>query len=1388
MPELISQTFLTETTSHSRNFDQRLSSKLSEQQSPTKSHVDLSIASSLATEISSLNSTSSKQSIKTVPTLATIQWMKLPQISEQVFTSTSKQEHGEATLITVSKEYIAIATSKCNILLFNYKQILLLNVKTSNVVPSTKITSMSLSIDSTYLVVGYSTGFINLWDLRKADPIISLKPITIHELEFNGNHHHIAHLEGSSIRRISFIGSRHTGFISSDESGMMIYHNGGRSLIGYSCRSKIIFGEYNLNSIVTKQKDYTNTILDFHLLPIGSHHSITDEMSLVAIITPHAMVVLSLQPEIKTQIKSVKPKIFDQNLGMSGCVSWYPSITGKNGKQENFPILAYAWSNIVNIIEIQPEYLINNIGEKNIKINVVRKRRVKANESIITLRWISNRVLVGLTRSQKLIFYDCKTLIVLKEVDMIAKQMVHISSFTGNNIGLVEKDFSNSFCTLKSNIFIFQHQNIVIGNLSNWADVLLDLLNKGRYIEALDEAKRQYQGGDDLSLIGLPDDNNSRHDLMKDYLIQIFKSSLKYIFTENSTSDNTVEDFKKTTFLFIQTCLNIKAPFEMYDLIYEKLLENNAGNIFFEVLENFIFSSEIVTLSPEILRAMVIYYIKEEDTNTLEHMICLLDIQQLDIDLTVTLCKQYHLNEALTYIWTTLLHDYFTPLIEAVQRIKRINEEKEHLSEYEIIERKADISYVYPYISYTLTGRQYPTDKLFPYEYSTSAKLNIYYFLFSGSTISWPIGSSKIHTINDYKLEPAFPYLCLFLKYDSESMIASLNEAFEDDLLNDNEMVSSGSTIEEKYQIRVNRQYIIDVLLGIFHDQESEFSTIDNIRLAIFVTRNYPKYLQFVRIADSISDEMISLLCKAGTLQKEDSNITTELIQDCELGLQSLLAVYKPYDVASVIMQVEKAGYYQVLIYLYQVEEMYIDVLKLWIQLQEKMDKLPDYAKQIDLFKPISEFIRDAVIHMSPSEREEIVKALSSNFELIVKSDPKGIAQLVSSLCPELNSSVVNFKDQKIKFEYLREIFNLQGKGKSENGRLISPVLKVEFLKGLIEQKQNSIFSFNSADIVYRQDGKLLNQTKLIESKIENFVLSMDKLNKEVVEVLKADDTDEFETLIKWYIVKNKYQDAIDIICEIINDSGKKMQEKGFSEELDAKIWKCINKAFSLLSIKDTKLFNKTEIGITLKEILLLQIVESSVNDLTNLTNRNADNQIIDVFKRVVQSVFTFVINICRENSSSFNDIFERFLDGSSSHMTTLGDVQMVLKEIFISYCNDRQILECIQTLVDEDIFENLMVLESLKVKGWSPKNIECETCGKKIWGGRIGNWVYESWMNHKLKEITEDKHDNGIVDPEDKAIELYVFQCRHTYHRKCLENMGMVGDKDKKCILCKHN
>ncbi|GMF02585.1 unnamed protein product [Ambrosiozyma monospora] len=293
--------------------------------------------------------------------------------------------------------------------------------------------------------------------------------------------------------------------------------------------------------------------------------------------------------------------------------------------------------------------------------------------------------------------------------------------------------------------------------------------------------------------------------------------------------------------------------------------------------------------------------------------------------------------------------DFISPLFDAIKEIKKLTYNYTAYSDEELARLSNDSMYIYPYISYILTGRQYPTDNPIEESQLESAKLNLYYTLFNGASISWPKGSEKLHIFEDHEQEPAFPYLYLLLKHDSIKTFVCLNEAFEDDLLNDDEVLSfSNST--NNYELKVNRQYITDVLIGIFNEN-TDFSAVDKTYLAIFISRNYPKYLQFIRLSDSTLSRIVETLCS----YPED-----DLKDECELSLQNLLQVFKPADSDSLISMLESAGFYNALLGIYKSENKMLQLLDLWVKAKEEEESVSKSSDDLS-FNPFVEPSADIV-------------------------------------------------------------------------------------------------------------------------------------------------------------------------------------------------------------------------------------------------------------------------------------------------------------------------------------------------------------------------------------------------------------------------------------------
>lgn len=1366
-----------------RFFDQRLRTNFN-----TTQLIPTGLVSSVIEKESSLDS----------PNLT---WGRLRKIGDIIFSIENQRLNGSPTVMVTSDSSIAFGTDKSVIYIFSLQQELTHIVKTSNLKLMLTITCIAFSYDSTYIVVGYSNGYINLWDLTKTDPIITVKPVTLHELHHNGSHFTVGHIEGAAIRNLEFVGARHTSFLSSDHRGMLFFHNGGRSILGFYCNSKILIGKYDFGVI-----DYTKAILGFNGLPLGRLEHESDLLGLVGFITPQALVVVSTKPKFKTQYKIGRSSLVDSKLDLTGCLFWFPVSQIDN--KFRAPSLVFAWSNVLIILDVSTSKHKDEYDEVEVTLDFINKRRWTCLDSITVIRQFNSDVIFVMTKTQRAYFVSRKDLTTLKEFDLVHRNLKYIDIFVDNDIGLDTQSYSQSLNCFKSNIFIFDKREVSIGSLSNWADILMVLINSEKYIEALSVSRDQYLGKTDLLLIGLPEDDTIRHGLVRRYLVQIFKTSMKSMFQkpkDTVISDDDIDQKEKYSTLLhfcLETCIVIEADSELYDLLFDVLSSNGYENLFFQELEEFILTSKISVLSPTILKAMVEYYFTSGNPAVLESMICLLDITQLDIDFTLTICKKYNLNDTLSYIWSTILGDYFTPIVDALKQIKSFNEDST-LTTQQKFEIYQNVSYVYPFIAYTLTGRQYPTDKPINHDKFTAAKLNIYYFLFSGSAISWPPNTPKFHVVNDYHYEPAFPYLHALLRFDSKNMIASLNEAFEDEILNEDEL-DFNTISSNKYQLKVNRQYIIDILLSMFNDDDFKLSFIDKIYISMFISRNYPKFQQFIKLAGSITQDLIMLFCKIGKIYHsklsldelkekyeitadEFAQLTPELLQDCELSLQSLLSVYKPIDIQPILIEIEDAKYYNMMFSIYKAENMYQNILDLWIKLQaEKIpcetndDKNPflETGTEINvknIFQSVPNMVHNALKCTPSSQISEVVNIIAKHFNLFVINDPKGIAKIVTMDYPTLAKEVMLLKDSKSKFVFLREMFELASQGKSLNTSISGNYrLKFEYIKGLIQ------------DLDYcRNSGGDISRSK---SELTKFVLGIGKLDEDMIKLLKNSNNEiERNILVDYFVREGKYETAYEILINSIKSLSQLLESEGFTIERENEMTKSFNRCFSITESSDDLLTETSRLDsdLTLRETILLRTVEYAVQLFTAGKGKEAssenENSIYVMYKKIVSISFSYITNISKSNSQSFGNILEKYLSRPSVKITVLGDMRAVFNEVFFSSVNDEQIMVLIKKLVEADIFEDFEMIQSLKQKGWTCVNTECEICGKRIWGSLIGNEVYESWKDHQmmLVNLIED-----VDKQRDEKLQVYVFQCKHAYHTKCLEGMGMPY-RDKKCILC---
>lgn len=98
------------------------------------------------------------------------------------------------------------------------------------------------------------------------------------------------HLAGAAIIHVDFLGLRHGAFITADEIGMAFVHTLSRKLVVANISTTRILGRYpeKLGSPQRPIKPHKpSCVLGMCGLPLGSVKYVTDEMQLVALLSPY---------------------------------------------------------------------------------------------------------------------------------------------------------------------------------------------------------------------------------------------------------------------------------------------------------------------------------------------------------------------------------------------------------------------------------------------------------------------------------------------------------------------------------------------------------------------------------------------------------------------------------------------------------------------------------------------------------------------------------------------------------------------------------------------------------------------------------------------------------------------------------------------------------------------------------------------------------------------------------------------------------------------------------------------------------------------------------------------------------------------------------------------
>lgn len=1311
------------------------------------------------------------------------------------------------------------------------------------------ITSLAISADHSTIAGGHATGHIFTWELSKpAKPFLHIPPLDRAGLDDRKTDGHVS---GVAILHLGFLGTRHTALVSADDGGMAFSHLATRGLgaLARNVKTTRILGRYPLTAKSQEKPRKPSSVLAFAPLPLGNVEQPTDTMGLTALLTPYLLVIVSTTPVAQTQHKAPRPKEVALHSAMSGCLAWFPAVklkhaTGDSTKAVSKTKLVYCWSNILTILDVTSIVAPPSEKEKPTELQFKARNRWRAEEAIVAVQWLSRSVLGVLTISQRLLILEDNTLRTTDSFDLLQKHIYHSDLFSrqlrpvveqhdeedASLHGVVADAFYMSFRAYKGRMFLLGFNDVSIGTLSNWADRLVALMEEGDFIAAIGLATSYYVGDADKLTVGLPEDDKARHALVREKLLEMISASLKYAFAQKDETEETKEERLKELAEVCFTALFSMQELEfLFENFYEAFEEASTGKPFFETLEPYILDGEIAEVPPDVLKDLITFYASVGRGPQVEEMICRLSTETLDINEVTTICQQYMLYDALIHVWTQTIGDFVTPLTSILDLIKLIDFNLDDSDNVLVVSAKK----IFPYLSYTFTGRFYPGGTSMSDEQAHSAKKDMYRFLFSSKNLQWPPGSGPVQLAQtNNSPEPSFPYLHLVLEFDASSFMSMLNEAFEDGFLN-GEAENSNGVQTNGNTLTPTRQYIVNILLGIMTPEE--FSAEEIIYFYMFIARNLPKYPQYIMLPGTSLHQILVGLC----------NYPTEIVkEDCQLSAEYLLTIYHPPNLQSLVPIFETAGFHRVLKSVYRGSQQYARLLETY---------LVDSEDEEAVFGYISDILRPSK-GLPKKQISEVKQIIVGRAEDLVAIDAVQTAVTLKTFAPDLLEAVLKAieDDRDAQYRYLKALIEPEQPQSGESANIDESLPS-----GFIEQYVQLMCTYDS-----RHVADFVGLLKSGDLRLDPVLPALEKSGAiDAAVVLLARDglvKDAMDRLIKHLGTLEK---ALIGLIAAAGESPDVANAEETAHDLLENIQKYV-KVGIWLSQGQTKSTAHTtpaidrrksaygevkETDLAIDELLWLDLISTVVKliketstaidsavtptsetlDTTNITRQLRDS-VQQTFSALLASTTIPPTKATAQTSStarpgfnraasqsqtnpSFLRILRAFLHrAATTYSPSLTHLRSVLSEIFAAYTFEERILQLANSFLDKEGFAHVSEIAARRSHGWRPRGQVCEGCRARTWGPGAGSSVWDAWERSeeaRVKKRAEQEDARWYADrrgsqkgkqksasqSEDEGGEdegvlkgkgpLVVFACRHLWHKSCVE--AEVGEGRLRCPLC---
>ena len=206
--------------------------------------------------------------------------------------------------------------------------------------------------------------------------------------------------------------------------------------------------------------------------------------------------------------------------------------------------------------------------------------------------------------------------------------------------------FNNVIMYENKKLFILGNKNFYYGMVINWEQILNKIQKDGKWFDVLKIGLEMFNGKINM-LIDIPVDEEGR----KYKIGFVIKGIIfQYILIKINSNNNII--IKDVIKLSIEFCIEVNDIDYLFNQIFPVVKMRAFENIFYEMLEPFIYNNMIKDVKMDKLTAikMINLFIKKNNANNLNKLLLHFNINTIDVEEIKNICIKFNLIDALIYL------------------------------------------------------------------------------------------------------------------------------------------------------------------------------------------------------------------------------------------------------------------------------------------------------------------------------------------------------------------------------------------------------------------------------------------------------------------------------------------------------------------------------------------------------------------------------------------------------------------------------------------------------------------------------------------------------------------------------------------------------------------